>query len=72
VLPAYLVGLVIAGVFLRDRVIMDRLRCIAFSFFTPFFFLHAGTLISASVLISGAGVILALLAVKLAAKVIGV
>jgi Kef-type K+ transport system membrane component KefB len=72
VLPAYLVGLVLAGVFLHDRVLMDRLRSIAFAFFTPFFFLHAGTLISASDLVSGAGVILALLGVKLAAKAVGV
>jgi Kef-type K+ transport system membrane component KefB len=72
VLPAYLVGLVVAGVFLYDRVLMDRLRSIAFAFFTPFFFLHAGTLISASALVSGAGVILVLLVVKLGAKTIGV
>ena len=65
-------GLVVAGVFLHDRVLMDRLRSIAFAFFTPFFFLHAGTLISASALLSGAGVILALLGVKLAAKTVGV
>jgi Kef-type K+ transport system membrane component KefB len=51
---------------------MDRLRSIAFAFFTPFFFLHAGTLISASALVSGAGVIFALLLVKLGAKAVGV
>jgi Kef-type K+ transport system membrane component KefB len=72
VLPAYLAGLVIAGVFMHDRVLMDRLRSIAFALLTPFFFLRAGTLISASALLSGAGVIAALLAVKLAAKGIGV
>jgi Kef-type K+ transport system membrane component KefB len=72
VLPAYLIGLVIAGVFLHDRVLMDRLRSIAFAFFTPFFFLHAGTLISTSALVSGAGVILVLLLVKLGAKILGV
>ena len=47
VLPAYLGGLVVAGVFLHDRVLMDRLRSIAFALLTPFFFLRAGTLISA-------------------------
>jgi Kef-type K+ transport system membrane component KefB len=72
VLPAYVIGLVIAGVFLHDRVLMDRLRSIAFAFFTPFFFLHAGTVISASALVSGAGIILALLLVKLTAKAVGV
>jgi Kef-type K+ transport system membrane component KefB len=72
VLPAYLAGLVVAGVFLHDRVLMDRLRSIAFAFLTPFFFLRAGTLISAPALASGAGVIAALLLVKLAAKLTGV
>jgi Kef-type K+ transport system membrane component KefB len=72
VLPAYVAGLVVAGVFLHDRVLMDRLRSIAFALLTPFFFLRAGTLISAPALISGAGVIGVLLLVKLAAKLAGV
>jgi Kef-type K+ transport system membrane component KefB len=72
VLPAYVAGLVVAGVFGRDRVLVDRLRSIAFALLTPFFFLRAGTLISAPALISGAGVIGALLLVKLVAKIIGV
>jgi Kef-type K+ transport system membrane component KefB len=72
VLPAYVAGLVVAGVFLHDRVLMDRLRSIAFALLTPFFFLRAGTLISGPALIAGAGVIGILLLVKLAAKMIGV
>src|SRR5262245_56101596 len=72
VLPAYVAGLVVAGVFLHDRVLMDRLRSIAFALLTPFFFLRAGTLISAPALVSGAGIIAVLLLVKLAAKMIGV
>ena len=72
VLPAYVAGLVVAGVFARDRVLLDRLRAIAFALLTPFFFLRAGTLISAPALVSGAGVIALLLFVKLAAKFLGV
>ena len=72
VLPAYVAGLVVAGVFLHDRVLMDRLRSIAFALLTPFFFLRAGTLVSAPALVSGAGIIAVLLLVKLAAKMIGV
>jgi Kef-type K+ transport system membrane component KefB len=72
VLPAYVAGLVVAGVVLRDRVLIDRLRSIAFALLTPFFFLRAGTLISAPALISGAGVIGVLLLVKLSAKLAGV
>jgi Kef-type K+ transport system membrane component KefB len=52
--PAYVAGLVVAGVFLHDRVLMDRLRSIAFAVLTPFFFLRAGTLISAPALVAGA------------------
>jgi Kef-type K+ transport system membrane component KefB len=72
VLPAYVAGLVVAGVFLPDRVLMDRLRSIAFAVLTPFFFLRAGTLISAPALVRGAGIIGLLLLVKLAAKLAGV
>ena len=72
VLPAYVAGLVIAGVFLHDRVLMDRLRSIAFALLTPFFFLRAGTLISAPALITGASIIGVLLLIKLASKAIGV
>ena len=72
VLPAYIAGLVVAGVFMHDRVLMDRMRSIAFALLTPFFFLRAGTLITASALVSGAGIILALLGVKLLAKFAGV
>jgi Kef-type K+ transport system membrane component KefB len=72
VLPAYLSGLFLAGVFLSDRLVMDRMRSIAFALLTPFFFLHAGTLISAPALVSGAGVIALLLGVKLLTKGVGV
>src|SRR6202030_3610337 len=42
VLPAYLVGLVVAGVFLRDKTLVHRMRSIAFAMFTPFYFIRAG------------------------------
>lgn len=72
VLPAYLIGLVVAGVFLRDRVIVDRLRTIAFALLTPFFFLRAGLLISFPALVAGAGVIALLFGVKMATKIVAV
>jgi Kef-type K+ transport system membrane component KefB len=72
VLPAYVAGLVVAGVFMNDRVVLDRIRTIAFALLTPFFFLRAGTLISASALITGAGVIATLFFVKMVTKFIGV
>ena len=72
VLPAYLIGLATAGVFLADRVLMDRMRSIAFAFLTPFFFLRAGLLISVAALVGGAGVIGLLFLTKLASKLAGV
>jgi len=72
VLPAYIAGLVVAGIFMHDRVLVDRMRSIAFALLTPFFFLRAGLLISAPALVSGAGVIGLLFAVKMVAKGIGV
>jgi Kef-type K+ transport system membrane component KefB len=72
VLPAYVAGLVVAGVFMHDRLILDRIRTIAFALLTPFFFLRAGTLISGSALIAGAGVIATLFCVKMVTKFLGV
>ena len=54
VLPAYLVGLVIAGVFVRDRVLMDRMRAIAFTMLTPFYFIKAGLFVSLPAVRTGA------------------
>jgi Kef-type K+ transport system membrane component KefB len=42
VLPAYLLGLILAGVFLRDRTLVRRMRSIAFAMLTPFYFIKAG------------------------------
>jgi Kef-type K+ transport system membrane component KefB len=72
VLPAYLVGLVIAGVFVRDRVLVDRMRATAFSILTPFYFIKAGLYVSMPAVVTGALMIAAFLAVKIAAKFIGV
>lgn len=72
VLPAYLVGLVIAGVFIRDKMLIDRMRSIAFALLTPFYFLKAGLFVSLPAVIAGAGLIAVLLAIKLGTKAIGV
>jgi Kef-type K+ transport system membrane component KefB len=72
VLPAYLVGLVIAGVFVRDRILMDRMRSIAFVMLTPFYFIKAGLFVALPAVIAGALLIVALLAMKMAAKFVGI
>lgn len=72
VLPAYLIGLAVAGVFVADRVLVHRMRATAFSLLTPFYFLKAGSLVSLPAILAGAGLIGLFLAVKVGAKVIGV
>jgi Kef-type K+ transport system membrane component KefB len=72
VLPAYLIGLVVAGVFLRDKTLVHRMRSIAFAVFTPFYFIRAGSLVSLPALWTALGVILALLALKMVTKFVGV
>src|SRR5208283_3279724 len=72
VLPAYLIGLVVAGVFLRDKTLVHRMRSIAFAVFTPFYFIRAGSFVSLPALWTALGVIVALLALKMATKFAGV
>ena len=71
VLPAYLVGLVAAGTFVQDKVLMKRMRTIAFSLLTPFYFLKAGLFVSLPALVAGAGLVLSLLGVKMGSKLVG-
>jgi Kef-type K+ transport system membrane component KefB len=72
VLPAYLVGLVVAGVFLRDKTLVHRMRSIAFTVFTPFYFIKAGMFVSLPALWGALGVIAILLVLKVATKYVGV
>jgi Kef-type K+ transport system membrane component KefB len=72
VLPAYLVGMVLAPVFLANRTLAQRIRVIAFSVLTPFYFLKAGSLVSLNAVLASAVLIGMFLAVKIAAKFLGV
>lgn len=72
VLPAYLVGMALAPFFLKNRELQLRMRAICFAFLTPFYFLKAGSLIEARVLVAGAGLIGLFLGVKMATKFCGI
>jgi Kef-type K+ transport system membrane component KefB len=72
VLPAYLIGLVVAGVFVTDKTLVTRMRTIAFTIFTPFYFLKAGLYVSLKVMVLSAGIIAILLLLKIFTKIIGV
>lgn len=72
VLPAYIFGMVVAGLFVHNKIFMLRLRSIVFALLTPFFFLKAGTLVSLPALIAMFGVLMALFWSKMITKVLGV
>lgn len=72
VLPAYLVGMVLAPFFLANRTLSQRMRVTAFTILTPFYFLKAGSLVRLSSLWTGAASIVIFLLIKMAAKFIGV
>jgi Kef-type K+ transport system membrane component KefB len=72
VLPAYLAGLVVAGVFLQDKVLVHRMRSIAFTMLTPFYFIKAGLYVSLPDLMTSFGLVAMLLLVKMATKLAGV
>ena len=72
VLPAYLVGLGLAGVFARHRDTVRRLRTTVFALLTPFYFLNAGMKVYLPALWVGLGLVVILLAVKMVTKVVGI
>jgi len=72
VLPAYLIGMVLAPFFLKQKELQVRMRAICFAFLTPFYFLKAGSLIDAHALLAGAGLIALFLAMKMITKFAGI
>lgn len=72
VLPAYLVGMALAPAFIKDPELPHRMRIIAFSILTPFYFLKAGSLVSVATLTSAAGLILVFLVLKMITKFVGI
>lgn len=72
VLPAYLVGMALATVFKSNPDLPRRMRMIAFTALTPFYFLKAGSLVEADVLVNSAALIVVFLAVKMVTKFVGI
>ncbi len=72
VLPAYMLGMVLAGTVGKDHALIRRLRTLTFGFLTPFYFIRAGSLVSLPALVAAPAAFLALLAAKMATKVAGV
>ena len=72
VLPAYLVGMALAPTFLSEPELPHRMRIIAFSILTPFYFLKAGSLVEAHAVAAALGLIGIFLGFKMATKFIGI
>ena len=72
VLPAYLIGMVLAGTVGKDHALVRRLRTLTFGLLTPFYFIRAGALVSLPALIAAPLAFIALLLVKMVTKVAGV
>jgi len=72
VLPAYLIGMVLAGSVGKDHVLIRRLRTLTFGLLTPFYFIRAGSFVSVPALVAAPGVFGALFLAKMVSKVCGV
>ena len=71
VLPAYLVGMVLADTFLGNRELIRRMRATTFALLTPFYFLKAGSLVDLKAVLTGFGVVVVFFLAKSLAKFFG-
>jgi len=71
VLPAYLVGMILAGSAAKDTKWIKRLRTLTIGFLTPFYFLRAGMLVSLPSLVIAPVAFLVLIGGKIISKIFG-
>ncbi len=72
VLPAYIIGMVLAGTVGKDHALVRRLRTLTFGLLTPFYFIRAGSFVSVPTLIAAPSVLLILFLAKSSTKAIAV
>jgi Kef-type K+ transport system membrane component KefB len=68
VLPAYMIGMVLAGTVGKDHSLIRRLRTLTFGLLTPFYFIRAGSFVSVSALIAAPVTLLVLFGAKTLTK----
>jgi Kef-type K+ transport system membrane component KefB len=68
VLPAYMIGAVLAGTVGKDHALVRRLRTLTFGLLTPFYFIRAGSYVSVPALIAAPATLLILFLAKMATK----
>jgi glutathione-regulated potassium-efflux system ancillary protein KefC len=71
VLPAYIIGMVLAGTVGKDHLLVRRLRTLTFGLLTPFYFIRAGSFVSVPVLIGAPLVFVVLFFTKMITKMVG-
>jgi glutathione-regulated potassium-efflux system ancillary protein KefC len=71
VLPAYLIGMALAGTIGKDHFLNRRLRTLTFGLLTPFYFIRAGSLVSVPALVAAPLVFVALFFAKMLSKLFG-
>ena len=71
VLPAYIVGMVLAGTVGKDHFLIRRLRTLTFGLLTPFYFIRAGSFVSVPVLMAAPLVFVAFFFAKMLSKLAG-
>ncbi|MGD0963866.1 MAG: cation:proton antiporter [Candidatus Acidiferrales bacterium] len=71
VLPAYIIGMVLAGTVGKDHALVRRLRTLTFGLLTPFYFIRAGSFVSVPVLIAAPLVFATLFGTKMISKIVG-
>jgi len=72
VLPAYLIGMVLAGTVGKDHALIRRLRTLTFGLLTPFYFIRAGSFVLVPVLIAAPVTMLVLFSAKMLTKAVAV
>jgi Kef-type K+ transport system membrane component KefB len=72
VLPAYMIGMVLAGTVGKDHALIRRLRTLTFGLLTPFYFIRAGSFVLIPVLITAPAMMLILFLTKSLTKAIAV
>jgi Kef-type K+ transport system membrane component KefB len=72
VLPAYLIGMVLAGTVGKDHALIRRLRTLTFGLLTPFYFIRAGSFVSIPDLVAAPLAFILFLLVKVGTKIVGV
>jgi Kef-type K+ transport system membrane component KefB len=72
VLPAYMIGMVLAGTVGKDHSLVRRLRTLTFGLLTPFYFIRAGSFVSVTALVAAPATLLILFAAKSTFKAITV